>query len=123
MKIMQPVNDFDDIRLYECEKIIRNDYFQKTLKPVDSLIHKNIMFFNSLHYVSEIKIIGHSINDIDLPYYKIITQKIKKDAKWSIYFKDKDSMSKQYSVRKETLINLGVNDSCIIPFLMQDIEL
>ncbi len=123
MKIMQPVNDFDDIRLFECEKIIRNDYFQKTLKPVDSLIHKNIMFFNSLHYVSEIKIIGHSINDIDLPYYKIITQKIKKDAKWSIYFKDKDSMSKQYSVRKETLINLGVNDSCIIPFLMQDIEL
>ena len=73
--------------------------------------------------VSEIKVIGHSINDIDLPYYKIISQKTKKDAKWNIFFKDKDSMLKQYGVRKETLINLGVNNSCITPFLMNDIEL
>ena len=123
MKILQPVNDFDDIRLFECEKIIQNNYFQKTLKPVDSLIHKNLKFFNSLQYVSEIKVIGHSINDIDLPYYKIITQNIKKDSKWSIFFKDKESMLKQYNVRKKILNNLGVNDKNITHFLMKDIEL
>lgn len=123
LKLLPPVNDFDDIRLYECEKIIHNDYFHKTFKPVESIIQSNKKFFCSLNNISEIKVIGHSINDIDLPYYKIITQNIKKNSKWSIFFKDKESVLQQYSIRKKTLNDLGVDNKYIAPFLMNDIEL
>lgn len=53
-------------------------------KPVDDLIKKNRDYFISLSCISQIIIIGHSLNDIDLPYYREIARNTPK-SRWIVY--------------------------------------
>ena len=54
-------------------------------KPVDKVIAKNSSFFQSLSGISTVSVIGHSLNEIDLPYFKAVARNAK-SAKWVIYF-------------------------------------
>ncbi|MNJ48788.1 hypothetical protein D3C77_439930 [compost metagenome] len=58
--------------------------FYALQKPVSEAINTNKDFFSSLGGFSTIRIIGHSVNDIDLPYFKEIA-KSTNNAKWQIY--------------------------------------
>ena len=122
LKLLPPVNDFDDFRLYECEKIIHNNYFHETFKPVEVIIQSHKKFFCSLNKISEITIIGHSINEIDLPYYKVIQSKVSDDTTWKISFINSEDKKVCYMTKKQLLIDLGVNGNNIKPFLMDDIS-
>lgn len=53
-------------------------------KPVDEIIKNNRSYFLSLSSCSEIVVLGHSINDIDLPYYCEVA-KSAAGARWVIY--------------------------------------
>jgi hypothetical protein len=44
--------------------------FYALQKPVNEVLKKNDEFFKSARSVSEIIVMGHSLNDIDLPYFK-----------------------------------------------------
>jgi hypothetical protein len=44
--------------------------FYALQKPVLETLENNQEFFDSLAYISEITVIGHSLNKIDLPYFK-----------------------------------------------------
>ncbi len=123
LKLLPPINDFDDIRLYECEKIIHNDYFYRTFKPVESIIKNNKKFFHSLNDISKIVVIGHSLNEIDLPYYKIIQSNVSDETTWKLSFKNNKDKKDNYQEKKRTLVNLGVNEINIKPFLMEDIRI
>ncbi|WP_233080260.1 bacteriophage abortive infection AbiH family protein [Rheinheimera soli] len=52
-------------------------------KPVDVIIHNHVSYFASLVDVTEILVIGHSLNDIDLPYFKKVSE-CAPTAKWTI---------------------------------------
>ena len=123
MKLLPPTNDFDDIRLYECEKIIHNDYFYKTFKPVESIIKNYKKFFCSLSNISEIIVIGHSLNEIDLPYYKMILSKVGDETIWNISFKDSEDKKNSYKAKKRILMDLGINENNIKPFLMNELSI
>ena len=123
MKLLPPTNDFDDIRLYECEKIIHNDYFYKTFKPVESIIQNYKKFFCSLSNISEIIVIGHSLNEIDLPYYKMILSKVSDETIWNISFKDSEDKKDSYKAKKRILMDLGINENNIKPFLMNELSI
>lgn len=123
MELLPPVNDFDDIRLYECEKIIHYDYFCNTFKPVKSIIQNHKKFFYSLNNISDIIIIGHSLNEIDMPYYKMIQSKVRDETTWKISFKDSEDKTDYYESKKQILIDLGVNGNNIKPFLMVNISI
>lgn len=43
-------------------------------KPVDDVLEVNQAYFESLADISEITVIGHSLNKIDLPYFKRIAE-------------------------------------------------
>lgn len=61
-------------------------------KPVPAIIEDNIEYFTSLSDVTEIVVIGHSLNDIDLPYFKIIND-CAPNAEWKVtYFKSDEVM-------------------------------
>ena len=79
-------NDWDDIRLYECEKIIDKSYFQETYKHVHDIIEANHKFFQSLKNVTNIHIIGPSMNEIDFPYFKEINDNITNKIEWDFYY-------------------------------------
>ncbi|QFQ12849.1 hypothetical protein C7Y71_007345 [Pseudoprevotella muciniphila] len=116
-------NDFDDIRLFECERIIQNNYFKKTLKPIENIITTNNEFFSSLQKISTIIIIGHSINDIDFPYFKRIWTIIDNNTIWKISFKDLEDKEEHLEEKIDILVNLGVNRKHIASFLMDDITI
>ena len=53
-------------------------------KPVGKKIKEKVEFFQSLTDVTNIIVIGHSLNDIDLPYYKEIV-KHTSNLQWLVY--------------------------------------
>lgn len=78
--------DIDDHRIVEGEGIIK-DYFEKTTKPVMQIIHKHQKFFYKMIVdVTNVTIIGHSMNEIDYPYFKRIGNSIKGRIDWTYYY-------------------------------------
>lgn len=78
--------------------------FYALQKPVSKTINANIKFFDSLEGFSTINVIGHSLNDIDLPYFEEIARNAKY-AEWRVYcyrIEDHEHYLKQ-------LIKCGVN--------------
>ena len=45
-------------------------YFESTMKKCDDIIKKNIGYFESLHDIKRICVIGHSLSLVDRPYFK-----------------------------------------------------
>lgn len=79
-------NGIDDPRVAEGEKIIK-DYFEKTTKPVMQIIHRYQKFFyKMITDVTNVTIIGHSMNDIDYPYFKRICNSIRGRTDWTFYY-------------------------------------
>lgn len=58
--------------------------FYALQKQVNDIIDKNSIFFHSLDGISTISVIGHSLNDIDLPYLEEVARNTK-GAKWLVY--------------------------------------
>ncbi|MFJ1366671.1 bacteriophage abortive infection AbiH family protein [Capnocytophaga canimorsus] len=77
--------------------------FNNTRKDVDSYIKKENGFFNSLSDIEEIYVIGHSLNDIDAPYFKEIISKVP-NAKWTVFY----YIQKEKQDFKNKLISWGV---------------
>ena len=64
-----------DPRVMEGNELI-NDYFGRTFKNTPSIIDANTSFFSSLSEISNIYILGHSLSDVDIAYFKAIIQNI-----------------------------------------------
>lgn len=79
-------NSIDDPRIAEGEKIIK-EYFEKTTKPVKQIIHRYRKFFyRMIEDVKNVTIVGHSMNEIDYPYFKRICNSIKGRIDWGYYY-------------------------------------
>lgn len=82
----------EDPRVYEGEKIIM-DYFHTTTKPVNQIIHRYRKFFYKM--ISEVRyvtIIGHSMNKIDFPYFKRISNSVKGKVDWTYYYHSEEDI-------------------------------
>lgn len=66
-------------------------FYDKMRKHTEEIIQKNLSFFNNLSIIEEVVVLGHSYNEIDLPYFRKIAESINEDAKWILcYYSDKD---------------------------------
>lgn len=54
-------------------------------KPVHKVIAENRDYFESLRDISEVRVIGHSLNEIDLPYIKKVAQSVS-GSKWIVHY-------------------------------------
>lgn len=54
-------------------------------KPVKDTIAKNMRMFANLHNVNEVVVVGHSLNNIDLPYFEVVSRSAA-GAKWSVSY-------------------------------------
>jgi hypothetical protein len=61
-------------------------FYEKMKKPTDQIINKQSAFFSRLTKIEEVVVIGHSYNDIDLPYFTKIAQSINNKTKWTLSF-------------------------------------
>jgi hypothetical protein len=69
-------------------------FYGKMRKPSDQILKNQSAFFNRLANIEEVVVIGHSYNDIDLPYFIKITQSTNNKTKWTLsYFSEKDKIA------------------------------
>lgn len=68
-------------------------FYDNMRKPTNKILNNHINFFNGLSNVDEVVVLGHSYNEIDLPYFIKISESTNDNTKWTLlYFTDKDKM-------------------------------
>lgn len=98
-----------DPRIVEGQQII-DEYFVNSYKPVENIISENEDFFKALKSVKKVYIYGHSLSDVDVPYFReIIKQLDLPKVNWRVSYYRKD----EYEERKLTLLRLGVDQANI----------
>ena len=74
----------------EAEEILKTQ-FALSFKNTVHCIDENKQFFNQLFDVNKVIVIGHSLSDIDIPYFNKVAESIKSNASWIIsYYDDKE---------------------------------
>ena len=97
-----------------------NGFEEEACKEVATLIkkwHKNTAgiiayyegFFSQLSNVKDVYVLGHSMSEVDLPYFEKIKQNLPLSAKWHIsVFSEVDKNNKQQVVDRLGLGNVGL---------------
>ncbi len=82
-----------DIRLVQGQRLI-DQYFQKTFKPTSKIIKNNSPFFASLSGLEKIFVMGHSVSEVDHPYFREVIANIDPSrVRWKIsYYGDLESL-------------------------------
>lgn len=62
------------------------NYYERTLKDVSYFLRINSSFFEKLKGINSISIIGHSLGEVDMPYFREIKNNVNKDTIWNIYY-------------------------------------
>lgn len=77
-----------DTRVTQANECI-DDYFSRTYKPTDRVISAHQDFFDSLSDVKRICVLGHSLSEVDWPYFALIAAKTKaSDPHWIASYHD-----------------------------------
>lgn len=96
----------EDVRVTEGDDII-NTYFTDTYKPTSNIIKENKAFFRKMKNIDEIIILGHSLEDVDIPYFdKIFKSVDNSKAKWTVSYHNEDHILKH----RQALKNIGIKD-------------
>ena len=61
-------------------------------KNCDTIIKNHEQFFSGLSDIEEVYVIGHSLSEVDYPYFREICKR--SDAKWYIGFHSLDDMKR-----------------------------
>lgn len=79
-------------------------YDDETAKKCDDIIKKHSDFFDGLYDIEEVYVIGHSLSEVDYPYFEEIAKKC--SAKWIIGYHSYDDMVRLVEIVK----HLGLSD-------------
>ena len=114
--INQQEDDYD--YSYDTGKETLNQYFRETFKPTSKIIDNNFSFFESLKNIIEIFVLGHSISNVDLPYFKHLAKSVSPDAIWNVSYFDNE----EYKRINMTLLTIGINQKNLAYFKLFDIQ-
>ncbi|MBA3023184.1 MAG: bacteriophage abortive infection AbiH family protein [Gammaproteobacteria bacterium] len=82
--------------------------FHALKKPVPEVLEKNKKFFDSLEHITEITVVGHSLNRVDLPYFRKLAESAP-HAHWRVCCFSEDERIHHV----EQLANCGVSRDSI----------
>jgi len=80
------------------------DYYISSFKNTEQIIESNLRFFSSLMLIKNVYILGHSLSEVDIPYFKKIHESLSSSCQWHVSFRGED----EYLEKRETVINIGV---------------
>jgi hypothetical protein len=85
-----------DVRVIEGQSII-DRYFRDTFKPTAAIVRNNASFFGRLAGVDEIFVLGHSMSEVDHPYFLEVMRNVDlARVRWTIsYYDDVSKMQEQ----------------------------
>lgn len=80
--------------------------FYQLQKPVKDIIDRNQSFFDSLKCIEKVVVLGHSLNDIDMPYIYKIKDSILNGSSWIIVYYNSDDQERAKTVMKKIGLSL-----------------
>ena len=96
---------YDEKEISIC-KVIR-DYYESTYKDVNRYVYKLSRVSNK--NIDEIYVIGHSVAEVDLPYFRYIENCTHRQSNWIVYFFNKEEKDRIY----KNLMDSGIQKSRI----------
>ncbi|PRX20720.1 abortive infection AbiH-like protein [Paraburkholderia sp. BL18I3N2] len=73
-----------DVRLAEAHDIL-DDYFSQTFKPSAQIVQAHCDFFALMREVEEVVVLGHSLSDVDEPYFEaMLAVPALRRARWTL---------------------------------------
>ncbi len=94
--------------------------FEEFIKPVKNIIERNKSFFTQLNgKIDCVKIIGHSMSDVDMPYFVRIFKEVSNKVEWIIYYHD--NTKDKYKINQ--LTSIGIPKGKIKYISQSDIEM
>lgn len=78
--------DYDDIYFKQSTRAKVIGWMNHLYKNTSIIISQNNKFFDSLANIRQIIVLGHSLNDVDLPYFNKIIQETGKNVLWKFSF-------------------------------------
>jgi hypothetical protein len=119
----QAYNDYlddlsaEDVRIRKGREIL-DSYFPNTFKPTKDIIQANEVYFASLKLIDEVIIIGHSLGDVDVPYFQEICNSLSNPkAIWKVTHYCDNEIDRQ----NQTLVKIGVRKDQIKNIRTQDL--
>lgn len=85
------------------------NYFINSFKPTDKIISDNSNFFIKARDIENIFILGHSLSEVDMPYFKKIVGSLKGNPNFVVTF----YRESEKSSHKDALISLGIKEDHI----------
>lgn len=85
------------------------NYYERTLKDVQYFKRINNQFFKNLNKVTEIFIVGHSLGEVDMPYFQEIKKNVNDDTRWNVYYYYESDETKY----KNSILSIGVKENNI----------
>lgn len=78
-----------DVRIADGYGLIQN-YFNRTLKPSKKIIESNAGYFKNLQYASKVFVLGHSMSEVDKPYFDKIAE-VTRNIPWTVSYYGEES--------------------------------
>lgn len=82
-------------------KAASHSLFYQFQKPVKDIINRNQNFFDSLKCVGKVVVLGHSLNEIDMPYIGKIKDSILDNSSWAIVCYSNDDKQRAEEVMEK----------------------
>lgn len=80
------------------------DYYVSSFKNAASIIKSHSCFFTSLDSIENVFVLGHSLSEVDLPYFQEISAHLPEHCQWYVSFRGEI----EYIEKQETIQKLGV---------------
>lgn len=77
----------------------------KLEKKTKQIIAANGPFFDSLGNVDEVRVFGHSIEEVDIDYFKIVDHCVDAKSHWTFFYYDEDAINHLNDVAKRLRLN------------------
>ena len=85
--------------------IIASEFKEKIIakleKKCDDIIVDNSDFFEGIRNISRIVVLGHSLSEVDMPYFREISRQIGKEVTWDISYHTKDDLKRISEFKRE----------------------
>ncbi len=103
-KAQKAEEDFDEITTSINNAIAT--FYQRTFKNTQEALQRNRTFFDKTSGVEEINIIGHSLGEVDMPYFERIFNKVTSSVKWNVFYHKPE----EEIAFRAAIANLGVKN-------------
>ncbi|MCG1024561.1 bacteriophage abortive infection AbiH family protein [Dehalobacter sp.] len=105
-RIAEAEKIFDEKECSICRVV--NDYYNRTFK--DTRRYTIYLSHYAEKDISDIIVIGHSLDGIDMPYFSIIDSYTGKNRMWTVYCYDMD----EAPAKRQSLIDAGIDSNRIV---------